>query len=407
MEDYTIEKRLGKGAFGETYKALNNKDGKAYAIKKYRPRKLKTSEDIFRYNKEIEHELKVMHLILTICNDVAPCYKDSFIHDTNFYIIMDLINGWTVEEGCYGKKRIPLAKRTGVYKSIILDLVYGLQKLHNLGLAHQDIKSANLMFDVPSRRFKFIDFGLSCVLDEGIPTGSERAYSTFFKHRPCAVPGNMLCLAPEMIDVKTTRPRGGETYPETWIKAHDIWSIGCVLLTWFTLRDDQEYDKIEESLYFGYQFTRRPENYESTFQELKTSLPHLYYLLMITFQRDPYARVLGFNQIRVQDIQLHIPDYNPTWNQLQVTETAIENQKAWKASIKTEDTNAYEENEQYEEEEIAKIRKVTFSDPIVTSAVSSTVIPEALPIGDNPFSDLLNNDLNKLFAEYDNLPKQK
>jgi serine/threonine protein kinase len=300
-------------------------------------------------------------------------------------------------------------KRRTKYRSIILDLVNGIQKLHNLGLVHQDIKSDNIMFDMPSKRFKFIDFGLSCILDEGVVTSSsERAYSTFFKNRPCAVPGNVLCLAPEMIDMNTARPRQGETYPETWIKAHDIWSIGCVLLTWFILPDDQQYKSIEEDLYFGYQFTKKPEEYRDIFDRMKSKIPDLYLILMIAFQRDPYIRTHLFNNITVENTRLVVPEIgvDVTWDRQDITEQAIVNQKAWKALIKKEDTDAYEENEKYQEEEIEKIRKVTFAVPVASAAPAVSATPDFLPIGGGGdlFSDLANPKFDEFFAGYGNLP---
>jgi serine/threonine protein kinase len=392
MENYTIEKTLGKGAFGETFKATSKEDGNVFAIKKIKPRTLLTSEDTFKFNKEMEHELEALYLLMLICYDVSACYRDSFVHDKNFYIVMDFIDGWSVADGCFGSKKLPIKTRQKNYKSIILDLVNGIQKLHTVGIVHQDIKSENIMFDVDSKRFKFIDFGLSCILDQGVVTSSERAYSTFFKNSPCAVPGNMLCLAPEMIDINTSYPRQGETYPETWIKAHDIWSIGCVLFTWFIFPDNTQYEAIEEDLYFGYQFTKKPEKYRGIFEQMKTKIPDLYLVLMIAFQRDPYVRTRLFNRIVVENNTLSIKDADtiqPTWDKPEVTEQAIKNQRAWKESIKKEDTDAYEENIKYQEEEIEKIRKVSFN------------VPEPLPIQGGDFSDLLSNrDFDDLFAEY-------
>jgi serine/threonine protein kinase len=374
MDKYTIIKILGKGSFGETSKATNREDGKMYAIKKYLRRSGMTAHQQYKYNQSLLHEIKAMTLITSICHDHTACFKESFTDNGNFYIVMDLINGWDLASKIFEPNRIYLTTRQISFPSILGDLIIGLQKMHALGLVHQDIKSENIMFDMDTNHFKFVDFGLSCILDEGATTPTERAYSTFFKSYPCAVPGNALCLSPEMIDLKSAKPRQGETYPETWIKAHDIWSVGCVLFTWFTFSDNETYDDSEMDLYLGYQFSLASINYDPTFLYLKTHFPDVYNALMIMFQRDPYVRNKIFNEININN---PIPIIDPNWNNNTITVQAIKNQRIWKESIQLYDQMAYKEGLAYQQSEIDKL-KTSSVQP--TSAQPSSTQPSVQPI---------------------------
>ena len=376
MDKYTILKILGKGSFGETSKATNKEDGKMYAIKKYLQRSGMTSLQQYRYNESLSHEVNAMKLITSICRDHTSCFKESFTDGGNFYIVMDLINGWDLATKIFGNNRIHQIKRQEQYLGILGDLIIGLQKLHALGLVHQDIKSENIMFDMDTNRFKYVDFGLSCILDSGITTPTERAYSTFFKSYPCAVPGNALCLSPEMIDLKSSKPRQGETYPETWIKAHDIWSVGCVLFTWFTFSDLESYEDSEMDLYLGYQFSLTSINYSPTFLYLEKRFPDVYNALIIMFQRDPYVRNKIFNEINIQN---PIPIVTPNWNDNTITVQAVKNQKNWKESIQLYDEQGYKEGLAYQQTEIDKLKSASAAPSAAPSAAYKLSVKRMSP----------------------------
>lgn len=352
INDYTIIKPLGSGQFGETFKVTNNTDGKTYAMKKIFP-----SYGADKYQKLIEkesiaNEIETLQVILAICQNVAPCFKETFTFQGSLYIVMDFINGWNLHGVMFGSNeklepvgRIPLSERVYKYKSIVIDLVSGLQRLHALGVIHQDIKDENIMYDADAGRFKFIDFGLACLLKTGVDTGEKRAYSSLF-NPPCGGAGNMLTMPPELIDMQTSNSIQGNIYPAEWLRAHDIWSLGWILFLWFTFPDTEKYD--EEDTYLGYYFTKRPGMYKRIFSGLQQSHPDIYGLVIALFQRDPQVRVDIFDEITVTTSSIGVPPHVvANWDDGSITVAAQTNLDVWKKQIQKETNDAEIKREEY------------------------------------------------------------
>lgn len=343
LSDYTFIKKLGEGGFGETFKARNDTDNKIYAIKKIFPMYGGNKPQRMLYIEQIANEIKSLQLILAICSDTAPCFKESFTENGRLYIVMDFIDGWNLESAVTGTSRIPLATRVYQYKHIVIDLISGLQRLHSLGLVHQDLKGENIMYDTVNKRFKFIDFGLACLLSTGIDTPNKKAYSNLI-NPPCGDAGNLLTKPPEFIDIQSSEGIEGNIYPETWLKGHDIWSLGCIFMTWFTFPEGERYN--ENDVYFGYTFMTTPDKYRILFRNIKQFMPDIYGLLVTLFQRDPQVRVDYFEEIMISNGSISTPEnITPNWDDNSVTNAAAANLDVWKRQIKSTVDNAELERE--------------------------------------------------------------
>lgn len=342
--NYTILKRLGSGNFGETFKVAN-RTGQVYAMKKIFSQYGATRYEKLINKEAVENEIEALKIILAICKNAAPCFKETFTFQGSLYIVMDFINGWNLQNAIFGGDRIPLADRNYLYKSIVIDLVSGLQALHCLGVVHQDIKGDNIMYDIDAKRFKFIDFGLSCLLKTGVNTDSKPAYSSLF-NPPCGGAGNALTMPPEMIDLTSSNPIQGNIYPAEWLRAHDIWSLGWIFFLWFTFPEQERYD--EEDAYLGYYFTKKPNMYKRIFRELQESKPDIYNLVIALFQRDPQVRVDMFDQIVVSDTSIGVPEHvTSNWDDNSITIAAMSNLENWKTQIKNVTTDAEIKREEF------------------------------------------------------------
>eukprot|EP01132_Coremiostelium_polycephalum_P000899 gene899-1124_t len=185
---YKDSDQVGKGGFGTVYFARSTKEKKTVAIKKV-PHQTK---------RQIQQNFREVS-ILSKCNHpnivkLITCHLDK---DSNLWIIMEFMEGGTFEEAAKAWK---FNENNLAY--VARELLKGLQYMHENGMVHRDLKSANIMMSVEGK-VKLIDFGLC----EDVSTGN-----------PCHMVGSPFWMAPEMIQQK---PHGTPV---------DIWSFAISLL---------------------------------------------------------------------------------------------------------------------------------------------------------------------------------
>eukprot|EP00808_Paulinella_micropora_P007413 g78665.t1 len=194
-EDITTRYQLGAevgepGGFGRTVGAIDMCDQTAVAIKLI-PRHRISQRD---FNQEVEVMEQVRHP--SIVKFVAA-YQDR----RYFYIVMELCSGGELFEHIKAKGGFSESDARKVFKQ----LCEGVHFLHNMNIAHCDIKPENLLFssaDPANARLKLIDFGMA----------NRVALRKYLSHSS----GTVAYIAPEQILGKYT-------------KHCDIWSMGIVL----------------------------------------------------------------------------------------------------------------------------------------------------------------------------------
>jgi serine/threonine protein kinase len=126
-----------------------------------------------------------------------------FLEDhKNFYIVLEYIDGKDLVDYLNSKEKTCSIEGN---KKFMNQLASGLRYLHNLGIAHRDIKLENIMIASNNENdtdLKIIDFGLSTVVYSG-----ETMKATL---------GTLIYCAPEVLK--------GTNYN---LKS-DIWSLGVV-----------------------------------------------------------------------------------------------------------------------------------------------------------------------------------
>jgi serine/threonine protein kinase len=239
---YTLLKKLGQGSYGEVWLAQNNNELvviKSFAI---------TSSDIFNsddydyieYAKEqienMNSEYNALIDISSECSKYAICYRDTYIIKNviifnnnnkkpiiyeNYKLVLDYIHGYTLESmveyinnNCIKELYIKLQNNY----LLPYCLIKGIDIFHKLGVAHHDIKIDNIMFDINSGNFRYIDWGVACL----------KKYCDDKKCNKCYPNGNEMTEPPELDYELNIGLYDELTFNQA--KAYDYWTIGIILL---------------------------------------------------------------------------------------------------------------------------------------------------------------------------------
>jgi len=190
--------------------------------------------------KDIGEEINNLKHISKYCQKHAVCYIDSFQvqYPIQICIVMNYIEGYNLDFKTSKDKSFidnTVLERNKSDK-IIFDLILGLNLLHSLNIAHQDIKLPNIMYDSIENTYKYVDWGGSCLI-----TSCEKDGKC---DDPCGYIGTSKYASPEKLKLFTeiNKKRGKNItviLPSYFIDniLHDIWSLGLVLLSWYTFNN--------------------------------------------------------------------------------------------------------------------------------------------------------------------------
>ncbi|CAG8652583.1 3534_t:CDS:1 [Acaulospora morrowiae] len=148
VEEIVLEKHIGKGTFGNVYKAVYRSEYVAVKIVK--------ASDWTQVSKEIEIMKKFgdkyYHLIRYRGECLVPDGENN-----NMYILMDYAENGTLRDLLLNVTYQPTWALT---IRLCYDIASGLSNLHELGIWHNDLKPVNILLDAGTRA-KLCDFGSS------------------------------------------------------------------------------------------------------------------------------------------------------------------------------------------------------------------------------------------------------
>ncbi|MEE8201760.1 MAG: serine/threonine-protein kinase [Candidatus Acidoferrales bacterium] len=151
---YEILEELGRGAMGTVYRARDPKIDRIVALKTISiTGASEAEEEEFRqrFYREAQAAGKLSHPGLVVIHDVG---EDEATQTP--YIVMEFIEGKTLEQLAKAGERLPPEKTLGLAKQVAAALDYA----HSRQIIHRDIKPANIMVTEEGRA-KITDFGIA------------------------------------------------------------------------------------------------------------------------------------------------------------------------------------------------------------------------------------------------------
>lgn len=199
--EYALERLIGRGAFANVYMATCRRRGERVALK------VIELEHITTEISEISKEVQMMRMC---CHPNVLCCHASFVSKSELYLVMPLMQKGSCLHIMNEAKRKGLGE--GMAEEwlgyVLLEVLRGLEYLHENGHIHRDIKAGNVLLD-PEGAVALADFGVSSWL---VHAGMRRRVAKTFVGTPC-------WMAPEVMEQVD-----GYDY-----KA-DIWSFGITAL---------------------------------------------------------------------------------------------------------------------------------------------------------------------------------
>lgn len=198
ISHYKILEKLGEGGMGEVYLAEDTKLHRRVALKFLPSNLTADQESRERFEREAQAAAALNHPNIITVHEISE-------FEGQIYIAMEYVEGESLREiidniKATGRTALPIDDVITITNQIC----EGLEKAHQAGIVHRDIKSGNILIDRDGL-VKILDFGLAKL--RGV------SYLT----KESSTLGTVAYMSPE-------QARGEEVDHRT-----DIWSLGVVL----------------------------------------------------------------------------------------------------------------------------------------------------------------------------------
>ncbi|EDQ86523.1 uncharacterized protein MONBRDRAFT_38400 [Monosiga brevicollis MX1] len=219
INNYQVFEILGSGSFGSVYRAkqiIDESDSKAGRTVALKEMPLKNPLLFGSTDAERSHSLKLIENEISIMENAklkhpnVVKYMDSFVDGSNLYVVMEMVEGASLQENVNAlKEKGQTFRETRIWR-IAIQIVNGLRYIHkDCKVVHRDVTPNNIMLGWYDK-VTIIDFGLA---RKG-QTGSTLMQSSV---------GTLCYSCPEIV---TGAPYGAKS---------DIWSLGCIFYQLATL----------------------------------------------------------------------------------------------------------------------------------------------------------------------------
>lgn len=212
--NYKLLKTLGEGGYGKAY--LTERNGEKFVIKRI------LTEN---FNKTEVNILK--KIARSNCTPDVLCYVEDFEKDKYTYIVTKAVLNSESLHNFIWKNRYRLNLENKL--QIMLNITNAFSKIHDLKIAHVDVKGDNILINPRSLNIQLIDFGLACDKE-------------FLKQ--CYIGGTIDYHSPELLQ-RIINKQGHFSKFSDYIK-NDIFSLGILFyyIMYTVVPMDEYYDPV-------------------------------------------------------------------------------------------------------------------------------------------------------------------
>jgi NIMA (never in mitosis gene a)-related kinase len=194
LPGFTIVKQLGQGSYGTVYKVKRQSDNQNYALK---------TVDLGSLNqRQREDSVNEIRMLASVASPFIIGFHEASIQERRLNIITEYAKLGDMAHAITRRKQTRRPFKEDTIWRFMLEVLEGLRVLHERGIVHRDLKSANILLVAPDL-FKIADLGISTVLQQ-----RQLAKTQI---------GTPMYLAPE---VWKKRPYDSKC---------DVWSLGVLL----------------------------------------------------------------------------------------------------------------------------------------------------------------------------------
>lgn len=179
---YVIHEELGRGSMGVVYLASDERLGRQVAIKTLNPQPLKDPKErdemISRFQREAKALARISH------KNLVTVFEAGVLPDQQHYMVMEHVSGSPLSRFVSVRQKLSVA----LVASIGLQVCAALQRIHQEGIIHRDVKPSNMILSEQGV-VKLTDFGVACFLNSLEPRLTQQG----------DLMGSLLYCAPEQI----------------------------------------------------------------------------------------------------------------------------------------------------------------------------------------------------------------
>jgi serine/threonine protein kinase len=264
IEDYLIEKQIGKGGMAEIYLAEDQALKRKVVIKRIKPRYSEREH----FKKQFLREARIQ---ANLDNPHIVQILRMFSHEDNFCIVMPLIRGTDLARVIRKAKAIRQSKGgKGALSAqraanIFLQILEGIGFAHKYKIIHGDIKPSNILLDQQGRA-KVADFGLAFIARYGKNKKDEMS-----------LVGTPVYMSPEQILEEEVDTRS------------DIYSLGVTFFNMLTATFPSG-ERIKARELLEYHLEGSLDEARLILDEFEDIPPHIKEAILNALSRDPNNR---------------------------------------------------------------------------------------------------------------------
>ncbi len=227
INNYKIVKILGKSQLGSTFlgqhilfdQITGKSISKEYTIKTLNLGKV---QEIGLDPDILTQEAKVLKQMSEnpLCDKYISCYYDYFVHTvpatekvpggSYLIIVIDYIKGISLQEIILKQINKKQTFDTNRLLQMMFEIAQAVDYIHTHGIAHQNLKPSNIIYDLQNERLKLVDFSFSC--------------SQYLNQHCKGKPGAVYYMPPELVET----PLDPSQQDFGFRAMHDIWSMGVI-----------------------------------------------------------------------------------------------------------------------------------------------------------------------------------